>query len=42
MSIRYSSGNDKLLLAEVSESISLPASFTSLTITGLLRQALKA
>lgn len=38
MSIRYSFGGDEFLFAEVSESMSLTACFTSLAITGLLRQ----
>ncbi|RMC92773.1 carboxyltransferase domain-containing protein [Aquitalea palustris] len=38
MSIRYTFGGDEFLFAEVSESMSLPACFTSMAITGQLRQ----
>ena len=38
MSIRYSFGGDEFLFAEVSESMSLPACFTSMAITSKLEQ----
>jgi urea carboxylase len=38
MSIRYTFGGDEFLFAEVSESMSLTACFTSMAITGQLRQ----